>query len=230
MSERNVGHGAGTSPGDPAAGPPPGETAAGPPEGRSPAPTARRFGHQRQEVLVAVLVLGVFSYLRFDLQELIIGRRGIAALDPDFWPTVLLNAGIVLSLVYLFIAVQKLRKGGPAPVAEGDGRDVPGVDDDAAAAATPVAEEQERGDLLKLAIGAVVLFVYIYMITRAGFVPSTLVFSIVFLIFAGERRPLIIALFPVGVTAVIVYTFTRLLVVPLPRGSGIFLELSTYLY
>jgi hypothetical protein len=32
------------------------------------------------------------------------------------------------------------------------------------------------------------------------------------------------------VTAVIVYTFTRLLVVPLPRGSGIFLELSTYLY
>jgi hypothetical protein len=65
---------------------------------------------------------------------------------------------------------------------------------------------------------------------HVGFVPSTLVFSIVFLVFVGERRWKVIASFPILLLAALLYTFTRLLVVPLPRGSGFFLELSTYFY
>jgi hypothetical protein len=52
----------------------------------------------------------------------------------------------------------------------------------------------------------------------------------VFLLFVGERRWWIVTGFPVVLLGALLFTFTRLLVVPLPRGTGVFLQFSTYFY
>lgn len=192
---------------------------AGPPPGR--------FGRKKQEIVVAAVILLGFLYLRINLVEHVRGRRGAAYLDPDFWPGLLLNAGIVLALVYLVLAVIRARRPDP---------DLPAVPkkpvEDAA-----VAEEEDHhhdvalsGNPVALALGFLLLFGYIWSMTRIGFVPSTLLFSAGFLAFVGERRWYVITGFPVVLLGLMLYVFTRLLVVPLPRGRGFFVELSTYFY
>jgi hypothetical protein len=108
------------------------------------------------------------------------------------------------------------------------------ADETGATAAGPEGEHLQdvptRGNLLRLLLGFALLFGFIWLMPRIGFVPSALLFSIGFLVFAGERRWPIITLVPVGLLGVVLYVFTRLLVVPLPRGRGMFVELSTFFY
>lgn len=182
-----------------------------------------RFGRKPQEIVVATVLLLGFLYLRVQLVEHVRGRRGAAYLDPDFWPGWLLNVGIVLALVYLVLAVIRARRQDPDPPAA-PRRPVEDADEDhhhdVALSGNPVA----------LAIGFLLLFGYIWGMTRIGFVPVTLLFAATFLFFVGERRWYVITGVPVVLLALMLYVFTRLLVVPLPRGRGVFVELSTYFY
>lgn len=217
-----------------------------------------RYGKPEQEVVVAAVLVGVFAYLRFYLPQLIAGRRGGAYVDPDFWPGWLLNAALVFSIAYLVQMVAgvvraRTSAGGGSPRAEApEGTAASAdraVDLDAEAdraadleapadrAAAPDADVETHGHAVtlsgntpRLLAGFVLLWAYIFSMSYIGFVPATIIFSVVFLLFLGERRWPVILGFPVVLLAALVYTFTRLLVVPLPRGVGPFLELSTLFY
>lgn len=199
-----------------------------------------RFGKSEQEVVVGAVLLVAFLYLRLNLTGFVLGRRGAAYVDPDFWPGWLLNAAIVFALAYLVQMLMTVRRerseavSGPVALAE-DADTAPAADGAVAAEG----EEVEQAGVHTVAIskstpklfaGFALLWAYIYAMRFIGFVPSTFIFCIVFLLFVGERRWKPIALFPIGLTGVLIYIFTRLLVVPLPRGSGFFLDLSTYFY
>lgn len=197
--------------------------------GRTAGPRAPRFGRAEQELLTGGVVLAIAVYLRLNLDAHVVGRRGVGYVDPDFWPSWLLNVIIVTATVYL-LQTWRRRAGaadpsGIATVAER----VAG--DDGASRATAIPDDAPMsGDLVRLLLGFALLWSYIFAMTRIGFVPSTFLFAMIFLIFVGERRPLIIVTIPVTIVAAILFVFTRLLVVPLPRGTGVFLELSIFFY
>lgn len=197
--------------------------------GRTAGPRAPRFGRAEQELVTAVVLLVGSLYLRLNITDFVTGRRGAGYVDPDFWPGWLLNVIIVSSALY---TLQAWRKRSSATDASG----VATASERVAAPGTAAPETKGlhevavSGSILKLVLGFVILWAYVYGMTRVGFVPSTFLFSLVFLRFVGERRPLMLAAIPVTILVAILGVFTRLLVVPLPRGNGIFLEFSTFFY
>lgn len=217
----------------------------------------RRFDRSRQEIMIAVVMLGVFVYLRLQIEDLVIGRRGAAFLDPDFWPGWLLNILILLAVIYLGQAIRRaMRPPATEPpvessvTADSEPAGMAGelaVDADAGAGAdaeplAPASEQHKdpeaehvhetpaRKNPLMLVVGFGLLFAFIWLMPRIGFIPSGLLFAVAFLLAVGERRWQIITSIPIVLMALVLYVFTRLLVVPLPRGRGFFLELSTYFY
>ncbi|HSK92126.1 MAG TPA: tripartite tricarboxylate transporter TctB family protein [Euzebyales bacterium] len=200
-----------------------------PPPGGDPAAVrddvSGPFSRAHQEVAVAALLLVTLVFLRVRLDSLITGRRGRTFIEPDFWPATLLTFGIVLSIIYLVLAVMRVRQVSADPQVEpAPRRDVPPDRHNLAA------KDLATGSLGGLAGGFALLAGYIYLMTPIGFVPSTVLFCIVFLLFVGERRWYAIAGFTVIAVVALLGVFTRLLVVPLPRGTGVFLQFSTYLY
>jgi putative tricarboxylic transport membrane protein len=194
--------------------------------GRTAGPRAPRFGRAEQEILTAVVLLLGSLYLRLNMGDFITGRRGAGYVDPDFWPGWLLNVIIVSSAAYALQAWRKRSSGSdPSDVASVAERLAPQDTDSEGLHKVAVS-----GSLLRLVLGFGLLWGYIYAMTRIGFVPSTFVFSLLFLRFVGERRAIVLIAIPVTIVVAILGVFTRLLVVPLPRGSGFFLEISTYFY
>ena len=198
-----------------------------------------RFDRPRQEIVIAVVSLAVFVYMRVQIEGLIRGRRGAAYLDPDFWPGWLLNLLILLTLIYLVQAIRRVRARPSGSRASYDDA-LAKVRDDAPAEQQQKEKEEESEEPprdtaleknpLMLLAGFGLIFAFIWLMPRIGFIPSGLLFAVAFLLAVGERRWRIVATIPIGLMALILWVFTRLLVVPLPRGRGFFLELSTYFY
>jgi putative tricarboxylic transport membrane protein len=193
--------------------------------GRTAGPRAPRFGRAEQELLTALVLLLGAIYFRLNIADFVTGRRGAGFVDPDFWPGWLLNVIIVSSGIYAFQAWRK----------RSESADASGI----ATVEQRLAEHEPleglhevavTGSIWRLLLGFAILWAFIYSMTRIGFLPSTLLFALAFLLFVGERRPLVLVAIPVTIVAAILGVFTRLLVVPLPRGTGFFLELSTFFY
>jgi hypothetical protein len=194
--------------------------------GRTAGPRAPRFGRAEQEILTAVVLLLGSLYLRLNMGDFVTGRRGAGYVDPDFWPGWLLNVIIVSSAIYALQAWRKRSAGSdPSDVASVAERLAPQDTDSEGLHKVTVS-----GSIPRLVLGFALLWGYIYSMTRVGFIPSTFVFSLLFLRFVGERRAAVLAAVPVTIVFAILGVFTRLLVVPLPRGSGFFLEISTFFY
>lgn len=184
-----------------------------------------RMRPYREVVLAGLLVL-VFGNFWLRLDTYISGRRGQALLDPDFWPALLVAVATLLSLAYLALAIAdvvRVRRGAAEGVDDSD-RPSPSLSDPDARDVPTLARR------LRALAAFVLLALYIYLMPTTGFVPVTLLFTVAFLLLLGERRWWFLIVLPVGVVTVVVLAFTRLLVVPLPRGVDFFLELSTYLY
>ncbi|MPZ89499.1 MAG: hypothetical protein GEU81_15830 [Nitriliruptorales bacterium] len=185
------------------------------------------FSKTHEEIIVAVVLLAVLVFFRLRLDNFVIGRSGRTFLDPDFWPGALLTFGIVLALIYLAALVRTLLRE-RRPSADADDSAADGIT--GLVHAPEDAPDEAVAKPFLLAGGFLLLFAYIWAVGPLGFVPSTLLFCVLFMLLVGERRWYALVSLPVALTAGVVLVFTRVLVVPLPRGSGIFLQLSTYLY
>lgn len=207
----------------------------------------RRWKPGYEEIIVAIVLLAIFTFFRIRLDNFVVGREG-SYVGPTFWPGILLTLGIVFSVVYLVQAVIKARREepvalepapGPQPIAEGavegqisDSADAPVAlaDDAPVPDASPDEDLHGRGHVGKPVVAGALMAAYIFLLGPIGFIPATVLFTISFLILVGERRRWMLALFPVAASAVLILVFTQVLAIPLPRGTGIFLTLSTYLY
>ena len=193
----------------------------------SPPQRGSRWHSGYEEVVVAALFLVGTVYFRLTIDDYISGRQG-SFVSPAFWPGVLLTIGIVLSAIYLVMAVIWARRGqepvgAASAVAEAPASTTP--------TDSPVDQSSDQPDsAVKVVLGFVLIAGYIYLLAPIGFVPATVLFSVAFLILTGERRWWVLVVFPVAAVTVLLGMFTQLLVVSLPRGTGIFIDLSTYLY
>lgn len=176
------------------------------------------------EVAVAVVLFVAFLILRARIDVFVPGGRGRTFIESDAWPGAILTAAVVLSAAYVVQTVRRAR-GAEALMPE-------------ATLVGPTAEEAPALQVdtgnghqpRQLAAGFALLLGYIWVMPTIGFVPATVLFCVALPLLLGERRWWLIVGIPAAVTTLVLMIFTRLLVVPLPRGRGIFLELSTYLY
>ncbi|RJQ65286.1 MAG: tripartite tricarboxylate transporter TctB family protein [Desulfobacteraceae bacterium] len=83
----------------------------------------------------------------------------------------------------------------------------------------------------RMLIAAVALsLAYVFIVSYAGFLVSIFLFQIIFLRILRVRNPVTLILYPVCLTFIVYAVFIRLLYIPLPKGSGIFLSISHFFY
>jgi putative tricarboxylic transport membrane protein len=142
-------------------------------------------------------------------------RRG--PVDSDFWPKIVLGTLAVLAALYLAQTLYlkpfwKVR----APKTT-----VPEEEVDTAA--------RWAGTVRLLGIAALT-FAYFMGLQYLGFVPSTVVFLLLASLLLPLKRMATWLLFAPLFTAALKLFFTRALSLPLPRGTGVFYQLSLLLH
>ena len=149
----------------------------------------------------AVVAGGLFAAAR-GLDE--IAREG--QLGPGFWPRLVL-AG--LALVCLLKVIVEWRR-----------------------PTTPAGDAEAAGEISRstLAGGIVLIVLYVVVTPWAGFMLTTAAFIAGFMALAGARSPVAIAANAVVGTVVLLYTFVKIVYLPLPKGAGAFETLTLAVY
>ncbi|MDN5344864.1 MAG: putative tricarboxylic transport rane protein [Clostridia bacterium] len=133
------------------------------------------------------------------------------AVDSDFWPKIVLAVLIFLAIMLVIESIRKQRQ--------------------LQAASQSEEKQPEHAGLVRMLTAAALLLAYIFIgLQYVGFVLSTLLFTVAFMALLGNRRPLPLVLTPLLITGLSVAVFSRMLLVPLPRGVGIFYLLSLWFY
>lgn len=209
----------------------------------------RKYG----ELVVAVVLFIFFTGMRLfigSFMDLTVERWRFVS--PAVWPGWILLIGVVLSAFLIYNAYVALRKENGEEAEEEQLSTEDAYEREMALRAKyqkegkilsvreleALAEEQIKAtaekatskELIRLFTVLVVTFIYLYLIRTMGFITSTLIFSFVYLLLLKEKRPLVFAIAPIALVAVIWFVFTRLLVVPLPRGTGFFMLISNLFY
>ncbi|MGM0653590.1 MAG: tripartite tricarboxylate transporter TctB family protein [Bacillota bacterium] len=209
----------------------------------------RKYG----ELIVAVVLFIFFSGMRIfigNFMNLSVERWRFVS--PAFWPGWILLFGAILSAFFIYNAYKRLQaeqendfldklpeedKTGKREEAlrerfqkEGKILSLKELEILADAKTKTEDEQATSSEIIRMVsvIGSV--FIYLYLIRIMGFITSTLIFSFLYLILLKERRPLLLGTAPIVLVAVIYFMFTQLLVVPLPRGVGIFQMISNFFY
>jgi putative tricarboxylic transport membrane protein len=92
-----------------------------------------------------------------------------------------------------------------------------------AAAAAPIS----RG---RLAAAVALILLYVLAAPAIGFALASMAFIALFMALAGARSALVIAANAVGGTVVLLYTFVKLVYLPLPKGAAGFETVTLALY
>lgn len=134
--------------------------------------------------------------------------------DSDFWPKALLIiiGVLAMGLLYQSIAAAKLRHK-ERSVAE-------------------IAEPSDKSpnSWKKLLLVVFLVFAYFWGLRLLGFLIATVIFLSFAVHLANYSNRLIKILFPFVFTGIITVIFAKLLSLPLPRGAGIFYDISLFFY
>jgi hypothetical protein len=84
------------------------------------------------------------------------------------------------------------------------------------------------GRMLMLTISLSLL--YGFGVTYIGFLLSIFIFQVLFLLILKVRNIWTLTLYPICMTSVVYAIFIKVLYIPLPRGTGIFLTISRLFY
>lgn len=159
------------------------------------------------ELVFSILIV-LASAVLFWVAQSFEGSRVYARLGPEFWPTIVLAALMVLGVIVSVATARKITK-----------EKVWG-------------EKILTLDRNKLhfftAVGLIVA--YLILMPIMGFVVMTPPFMALFMILLGEKSKGWMASVSIGMTVIIVILFTKAMYVPLPRGVWLFREFSLLFY
>ncbi len=159
------------------------------------------------ELIISGVILLGSLFLFFEARKFG-GHDVYGKLGPAYWPEFLLICLMVLSLLVAVDAFRERKKAGSKKQEE---------------------SKLDGGKLrLLIAIGLIVL--YFFLMKIVGFIALTPFFLIAFMYLLGERKKAWMIGISLGMTVLIVYVFTKAMYVPLPRGTGIFLDFSHIFY
>jgi small-conductance mechanosensitive channel len=133
--------------------------------------------------------------------------------DSAFWPKIVLVSMGILSVVILYENILALRiQRSKKRTASGEG---------AAAAAV---------DWKRMTLMGILCVAYYWGLSLMGFVLATIVFMWLAMAIIGGAKKITAILFPIVFTGLLVVVFVKGLELSLPRGIGIFHDLSLLLY
>jgi hypothetical protein len=133
--------------------------------------------------------------------------------DSAFWPKIILVCMGILSFVILFENIAALRL-------------QIGKERSSAADSRGTADVNWR----KMILMGLLCVAYYFALHLIGFVLATIVFMWLAMAVIGGAKKIMMAVFPLIFTIVLAVVFVKFLELSLPRGMGIFHELSLFLY
>jgi hypothetical protein len=190
-----------------------------------------RSMNQDRWTAVACLVIAVLVVLAIPSQTSdrpLPGARGFDILDGAFFPKIAVSL-FIIAAIWLFIEARPRRAAGAATSDDGSTPEVrsgQGAQQDRSGLSTAgsvlISDDQPPGMTLRDLAWAVALsggmLIYVQVLDSLGYLPCTIVGVVLLALVCGQRSP--VGLFFGGVIfpAAVFYLFTRLFMVPLPRG------------
>ena len=141
-------------------------------------------------------------YMAFQMREF----RAYKEVGPDFWPKIILICLIFSSAYLTVVNVNKWRKSKDAK-----------------------AGEEDDTNWKRVLTAAVIILVYIILLKPVGFLALTPFFIIGVMLLIRRERKRTIPVTVIVIMVMIYIIFGKLLYVPLPKGYGIFHDLSILL-
>ena len=170
--------------------------------------TLRRY----RDVIWAFLVF-IFGLYFFWKSGEILRIQPEGQLGPDFWPRVILGCLIVLALLKGILAVRESKEA-PSPDEMVPDREVQLI----------------APNWWRLGPGVFLILGFAYLIELIGFPLANFLFLLGFMALAGVRRARWLLTLPPLASIGFLYLFVKAVYIPLPRGEGIFEDLTISLY
>jgi putative tricarboxylic transport membrane protein len=168
---------------------------------------------KKGEVILSAFCLVFFTFMFYESLELRgVGRFG--EVGSGFWPLLSLGVAMILSLIWLVTNYRLYSK------EKGQPREH----------RTPEAVAEAWSSRKKVGLSLICLFCYIIITPWIGFLLSTILFILAFILSLDERRKTVLIISPPLITAVIILVFAKFITIPLPKGVGIFAEFSRLFY
>jgi hypothetical protein len=158
------------------------------------------------DIIMSLSILAISCYLYYEATQLRV-FRAYKEVGPDFWPKIILTVLIALSAILTLYNVSVWKKSrGNEQVAE---------------------EEQENWK--RVLIAFLLAVGYVYFLKPLGFIVASPLFIIGMMLVIMPERKRIIPFSVAGIMVMIYIIFSKLLFVPLPKGFGIFHDISIFL-
>jgi hypothetical protein len=170
---------------------------------------------KRDEIIVNLVIIAFFIFMLINSLKLHEIRR-FGEVGSGFWPILILSTATLLSIILLVSTLIKyLNEKKKASV-------------EASISKEALVDLKSRRR--KFALSVILLLIYVIIMPWIGFVLSTLIYVLAFILALEERRKYVLIISPVLVTALIVIIFAKFIVIPFPRGVGIFAAFSRLIY
>ena len=168
---------------------------------------------QKGEVALSAVCVAFFSFMLTQAVALHgVGRFG--EVGSGFWPLLSLGASTLLSVIWLISNLAKYSRKKEKDTEETTPEDI--------------ADAWSRRR--KVWLGLACLLVYIVTMPWIGFILSSALFILAFVLVLDERRKTVLIISPLLITAVIIIVFAKFITMPLPRGVGVFAAFSRLFY
>jgi len=170
---------------------------------------------KRDEIIANFVIIAFFIFMLIHSLKLHQIRR-FGEVGSGFWPILILSTASLLSIILLVSTLIKYLNEKKKTSVE--------------VSVSKEALVDRKSRRKKFVLSVILLFIYVVIMPWIGFVLSTLIYLLAFIIALEERRKYVLAISPILVTALIVIIFTKFIVIPFPRGVGIFAAFSRLIY
>lgn len=161
------------------------------------------------------IIVAFFLFLLLNSLKLHEVRR-FGEMGSGFWPILILFTAALLSALLLISSFRKYRRE--------KGKEEPEV--------PPSPEEiaSRKNQRKVVTLSLIVTLLYIIAMQWIGFAISTFLYVLAFILVLGERRKWVLIVSPILVTVLILLIFSKFIMIPFPRGIGVFAGLSRLFY
>jgi putative tricarboxylic transport membrane protein len=170
---------------------------------------------KRDEIIANFVIIAFFIFMLIHSLKLHQIRR-FGEVGSGFWPILILSTASLLSIILLVSTLIKYL----------NEKKKTSVEVSVSKEALVDLKNRRR----KFVLSVILLFIYVLIMPWIGFVLATLLYVLAFILALEERRKYVLAMSPILVTALIVIIFTKFIVIPFPRGVGIFAAFSRLIY